>query len=335
MSGIDHLYDEIRAYKRSRIMATAIHLGILSALKRHGPVSLAKLSADLSLVPDWLTAILRILCRQGFVTVKGQSYSLTEVGHEAESDSTLRAFSGYHFHCFDSWMCLPQAMFSKKGNNFHRQRIRDKDFCRAYLMSMAAIAESHAEFVEQECGSLLKGAILDIGAGPSYLCRRLAHSDASVTITALDFEEIVLSAKELYGEPENLQWIAGDFFHWEASGQFDAAHLGHVLEYCPKDELAIWLRRIRSFIKDEGYLILVVFLRDENSEAAEDLDLFEISTGLNGANLGHISTTTQITDELQHAGFRNIEVKMIPEGPSYSEYLVTCQASPCEEAQQT
>ncbi|MBC2714961.1 MAG: class I SAM-dependent methyltransferase [Desulfobacteraceae bacterium] len=327
MNALEELYNEIRAYKRSRIIATAIHLGILSALKsQEKAVSLDLLSSELSLARDWLSAVLTILSQYGLVTSNYGLYSLTESGMTAESDRTLKAFAGYHFHCFESWMHLPEAMKSGKSINFHRQKIKDKDFCKSYLMSMKAISEPYLDFLEHECGSYLKGQILDIGAGPSCFCRRLARQDKNINIIALDYDEIVLSAREIFGETENFRWTAGDFLKWETSSEFDAAYCGHLLEYSSKQKLPVWLRKIRSFIKNGGYLVIVIFLRDDDNGAPEGIDLFEISTGLNGTNLGYIMTRKEIMTSLQMSGFKDITIKTLPEGPSYSEYLVMCQA---------
>ena len=197
---------------------------------------------------------------------------------------------------------------------------------------MRYIAESHIKFLGQECGSFLTGEVLDIGAGPSSLCRCLVKKDAGVRVTALDFHELVLMAQEIYEIPANFKWVAGDFLDWEPPTLFDAAYCGHLLEYCPRDDLPRWLRKIRYFIKDDGHLALIVFLRVDDRDASDDLEVFEISTGLNGADLGHILNRVEIADVLRHTGFTNIKIKTVPNGPSYSEYLVTCQACQCKEA---
>ena len=326
MSSIEKMYDEIRAYKQSRTITTAIHLGILTTLRRLGPTaSLYDLSAELSFAQNWLAAVLRVLMQYGLVNEEEHSYSLTKVGFQAENDQALKVFAGYHFHCFNSWAHLPKAIRSGKGNSFHRQRIKDKDFCRSYLMSMAEIAKSHIACLEQECGDYFLGEILDIGAGPSSFCRYLVQKDRDIKVTALDLPEIVLSAKELFREFTNFEWMPGDFLSWTTSKKFDVVYCGHFLEYCPKEDHRLWLQKIRSLIRGGRYLILVLFLREGNAAETEDLDLFEISTGLNGDNLGYIMNKSEITTALQESGFTKIKIKRLPEGPSYSEYLVTCQ----------
>jgi hypothetical protein len=131
-------------------------------------------------------------------------------------------------------------------------------------------------------------------------------------------------ARQLYGESSQTIWIEEDFFSWDVPYGYDAIYCSHFLEYCPNSRLSSWLRRMRNCLNPNGYAAFVVFLRDENLPIQPNLDLFEISTGLNGDALGHICTQTEFESALAEAGFSNIITKAIPSGPSYSEYLVTC-----------
>jgi len=152
---------------------------------------------------------------------------------------------------------------------------------------------------------------------------------------AIDFPELVSTARDLFESPANFEWVAQDFLVWETPPHVDAIYCGHIIEYCPRADLSRWLRIIRSFLRESGYLVLVSFLRDEDSSCVEDLDLFEISTGLNGSQLGYLPKTTEITNALTASGFQNVEIRAVPNGPSYSEFLVIGQLHSNKEPEQT
>lgn len=325
MSYLKEVYGAERAYKRSRVVTTAIHLGILTAIKKSDQgLSLDDLQEVLGFSPLWLRSVVNVLLFEGLIYREDGQYHLSCIGEEAESDPALRAFSGYHFHCFESWLHLPHALRTGEAGNFHRRRMGDVDFCRAYLESMNAIAQTHMQFLKTACTSYLRSSVLDVGAGPSSLCRELASVDSGLRVTAVDYPEIVSLAREIYTAPPNFQWLSGDFLALDVEKPFDAVYCGHVIEYCPETDLASWLGRIRSFLREGGHLVLLLFMRPEIGDESEDLDLFELSTGLNGPQLGHIVRKPEITDALAISGYRDINVTPIPQGPTYTEFVITC-----------
>ena len=325
MSYLQKIYTAERAYKRSRVITTAIHLGILTALKGSNQgLSLDDLQKVLGFSPPWLRSVINVLLFEGLIHREHGIYYLSCIGEEAESDPALRAFSGYHFHCFESWLHLPNALRTGEAGNFHRRRLGNVDFCRAYLESMDAIAQTHMQFLKTACTPYLRSCVLDVGAGPSSLCRELASLDSGMSVTAVDYPEIVSLARETYTAPPNFQWLPGDFLALDAKKPFDAVYCGHVIEYCPETDLASWLGRIRTFLREGGHLVLLLFMQPEIGDESEDLDLFELSTGLNGPQLGHIARKSEIMDALALSGYRDLNVTPIPQGPTYTEYLITC-----------
>ena len=146
----------------------------------------------------------------------------------------------------------------------------------------------------------------------------------NLKVTALDFPEMVSTASELFKVPDKYEWVAQDFFHWKPVHFFDAIYCGHLIEYCPQFELKSWIKILRSFLGASGSMVLVSYLREENIASIEDLNLFELSTGLNGACLGYLPTKQELMDVLADVGFQVIEIKLMPSGPFYMEHLITC-----------
>lgn len=321
MSRMCSLFDELRAYKRSRALTVAITGGLLDAISDDGGTS-DKVAADCGMSEDWACSLLGVLADLELVECVKDNWRLTSAGRDAATDKALRSFASYHLHCYEAWKDLPERTGGVSSNGgFHRQSIGNPVFARAYLQSMEAIGQRSLPFLQKECH--LDGNVVDVGAGPSTFCRHLAATP-ECRVTGLDLPPLVESAKQLFRYPDPFEWVAADFREYAPEDRFDGLFCSHLLEYASPSELPGWLAQLRGFLRPGGTAAFLVFLRESREDRVIELDLFELSTGLNGERLGRICTLDEFRAVLNDAGAKNIMLKALPKGPSYSEYLVTC-----------
>jgi len=316
-----NLFDELRAYKRSRALAVALSAGVLDVL-RSGCKATSNIAAECGIREDWAFSLLSILADLGVVEKTADTWTLTPKGEDAAADEALQAFGGYHLHCYEAWLDLPdRCNGSTSAPGLHRRAAGNGEFVQSYLHSMDAIAQRSLPFLKQKCQ--LGGTVLDVGAGPSTFCRHLAETQGC-RVTALDLPPIAEVAKKLFDYPEGFEWAAADFREYVPAQRFDALFCSHLIEYAPQSELPAWLSRMMGFVRPGGSAAFLTFLRDTESDGTSQLNLFELSTGVNGERLGHICSPGELQEALRNAGAAEIVCKPLPEGPSYSEYLVTC-----------
>jgi SAM-dependent methyltransferase len=326
MFKIETLYDELRTYKRSRVLSLAIKFGFLHSLMQK-PLTIERLAKDKKLPSMTVKIFLNVLRNLDLVSYSQQFYTLTEAGHQAAHDVALHAFAGYHEHCFNAWGLLPEFCndAKKSGMGFHSKQIKDPDFCEAYLKSMDAIAKKQLSTIESICEPLITGNLLDIGAGPSTFGRFLAEKKL-YNVTAIDFPEVVETAKKSFGTPFGFDWLGMDFIRYFPERPFDITYCSHVLEYFSGEQLDKWLKHVKDVLAPNGKAIFVCFLRDENPDSLQlELDMFELSTCLNGTSIGQVVSESQIRRILKKSGFEDIKTVALPSGPSYDEYIITCK----------
>ncbi len=315
------LFQELRAYKRSRALVVAFSCGLVDALACDGKTT-RDAAAVCGMSEEWASSLLRILADLEVVEKVQEIWKLTCRGRNAVADGAFRAFAGYHLHCYEAWLDLPARCFGNAtGPGFHRRAAANRAFVHAYLDSMDVLAQQHLSFLKQHCR--MQGTILDVGAGPSTFCRSLARDD-NCRVTAMDLPPIVEEARKLFDCPEGFEWVASDFRGYFPEQRFDALFCSHLLEYASAMELPQWLARLGTFVRPGGTGVFLTFLRGTESNRMAQLNLFELSTGVNGDRLGHICTPDELQKALQTAGASGIACKPLPEGPSYSEWLVTC-----------
>jgi len=314
------LFDELRAYKHSRALAVAFSTGLVDAIGDRATTS--DVAARCSMREDWTCSLLSVLADAEVVEKIEDTWRLTNKGKDAVANEALRAFAGYHFHCYEAWLDLSGRCSGRiNGPGFHRRASRNAEFVRSYLSSMEAIARRNLPFLKERFHP--NGTVIDVGAGPSTFCRHLV-AEQRCRVTALDLPPITKEAQRLFGCPASFEWVAADFREYVPKQKYDALFCSHLLEYASKLELPAWLLRMAGFIRSGGIGAFLTFLRAPDSEQIAQLDLFELSTGVNGDILGHVCTRDELQEALRIAGASRITCKPLPKGASYPEYLVTC-----------
>ena len=329
MTVIDQLVEELRGYMSPHVLAVAVDLGILDAFSG-GSSTVQELGAACGIERQFLGDFLNVLRRHGLAEPVGnddERFRLTPLGVEAASHPVFRSFAGYHAFNFEGWGQLRRICQTPgtAGGRFHGHSGKDPRFRQKYLQSMEAIAQGSLPFVRKEFRLLasrefdrVEGLrVLDLGAGPATFTRSLAADGAKVT--AIDLPPLVAEARRIFGEPPSFSWQPGDFRAAEFSMPFDVVFCSHVLEYY---DLGSLVERIESWMAPRALLVGVIFLRSGDPTRDEGLDLFEISTWLNGEEQGCIATIEGVKARLRNR-FHRIDVRPIPSDVSYSEYLVT------------
>ena len=322
MSELNSLSNEFRAYKASRLLSVAFQKQVPHCLLNNA-LTLAEIAKIAGIQEPWLIPIMGILADRKLVQKKHERFELTKLGKEAVTDESLNAIAGYHFHCFDSWSYLPEALNSGHGGQFHKKRLADPEFIISYLKAMDAIARNSLSFLFDRCYSILARDVIDIGAGPATLTRQICLNNHITKVTALDFPEISSMAKKIFNVSPNFTWEPEDFWQWNPGKQVDSVFCSHFLEYLDIYEFNRSIQRIKGYLKAGGDIVLVTFLRQKGGCA--DLDLFELSTGLNGSSLGHIFDEKEIRLSLAANNLSVYCFETLPNGPSFNEVLICCR----------
>lgn len=324
MADLTPVFKQLRAYKQSRLLAVALHQGVLLNFA-NGDLSVQEVAQSSGLDVVWLKPVLGVLVDHDLLSFDSDRYSLTDLGRAVNADNALNAFAGYHFHCYSAWASLPDSLEFGSGCSYHSTAERDPDFCDSYIKSLDEIAQHNLGYLLDYCQPHLKGHVLDVGCGPATLTRSLLAQNPQVKADALDLPPISIAAEKCYGQNSELNWMPGDLWTWQPDLAYNSLFCSHLIEYAGEQKILPLLQRLKGFVEPGGTMLFVLFVRTEQSDP--DLDLFEISTGLNGEQMGHVPTVREFTDVLKEAQIELIECKQLPQGPSYREALFHCQLS--------
>ena len=151
MRSIEELIDILRDYKFSHMLATAVGTGFLDVLVEGQVSPISSIAKKNGVQTGYAKGFARTLEHAGLVTLTDDSCKLTKLGIQAQKNEVFKSFSSYHMHAFEAWSSLRTCCREGIGGyKFHRQRIEDPDFCKAYLLAMDAIAKKNVHFLEKK-----------------------------------------------------------------------------------------------------------------------------------------------------------------------------------------
>ncbi|MBU0662929.1 MAG: methyltransferase domain-containing protein [Proteobacteria bacterium] len=145
-------------------------------------------------------------------------------------------------------------------------------YCQFYDMEMA---DFHADLPFYLERIKAPGTILEIGCGSGRLCRQLAATGAD--ITAIDLSLSMLRLAKLNTRPTNISYLCMDMTALALSRQFDTVIIPyHTLNLLlTADKTKTCLEQIRTVLKQNGRLLLQLFIPDQTILALGTKKLFQ------------------------------------------------------------
>jgi ubiquinone/menaquinone biosynthesis C-methylase UbiE len=148
-------------------------------------------------------------------------------------------------------------------------------YCQFYDMEMANFHDDLTFYQER---IKVPGTVLELGCGTGRLCRQLAVTGAD--ITAIDLSLSMLHQAKLKAMPTNISYICMDMTELALSRQFDTVIIPyHTLNLLvTADKIKKCLEQIRTVLKQEGRLLLQLFIPDQTILALGTKKIFQFQT---------------------------------------------------------
>ena len=127
---------------------------------------------------------------------------------------------------------------------------------------------SFVMYIATHCDSSTR--LLDVGCGSGTFLRELRAAGWTGQYTGLDISpRAIQDAKRLCGE--NAEWIAGDVETFRTDGQWDVICFIESVYYVPVGNLLTVLRRLATYLGEDGYIIMRVWNWAKHSDHIREL----------------------------------------------------------------
>lgn len=158
--------------------------------------------------------------------------------------------------------------------------------------------------------------LLEIGCGSAFYIKYAASRNPSLSALGLELQsdvaEIARRNIEQWGLQKRVKVEATDIREKAATELFDIVTLYNNIYYFPVEERVSLLRHIRKFLKTKGFLLLATCCPGGNL-GIEVLNLWGAAT----ATGGRLPSVGELVDQLQEAGYRNVEVTSLIPGDKF------------------
>jgi 3-hydroxy-5-methyl-1-naphthoate 3-O-methyltransferase len=306
---------------------------VLEAAIRHrvfdvldgAPKTLKETAAATGASERGLRAVMNVLVGLNFLAkVDGQRYALTPES-ETFLVSTKPGFQGGFLRhasgqLIPKWLRLNEIVSTGKPAVSVNQEGEGSDFFQRFVVDIfpmsypSALALAKHLALNQYVGGV---KVLDLAAGSGVWGIALAQSSDRVTVTAVDWADVLPATRETvgrFGLPDRFTFVSGDLLTADFGHGHNVATLGHILHSEGEARSRSLLRKTFESLAPGGTIAIAEFLVNAD-RMGPVMSLFFAANMLVNTDDGDAYSFEEIRGWLMEAGFTDARLLEAP-GPS-------------------
>ena len=308
----------LKSFYKLTFLAAAAEAGVLRRLA-NGPAtldSLVEFCAARGQGREALEAWLQMGVRLKLLSSGPRGYTLRGLATtlaQPENDAALamvQEVAGLHYKLISG--TLPKL----RGGELWSLADQDGELIARSSRVLEAFQEETIRDAFPERGAV---RLIEIGCGSGVYLRYAATRNPSLTAVGMELQPEVaeMARRNLreWGLEGRVKVEDGDFRAKAIGEQFDIATLYNNIYYFPVDERVALLKRIGSFLKPGGFLLLTTCCQ-AGSLGVEALNLWGAAT----AGAGRLPAEKELVDQLRRAGYSNVRTKNLMPGDRFVSF---------------
>ncbi len=308
--------EEIReiayAFQESRVLLTAVELGIFSALDGHmmtaDEVS-EKISTDTRATDRLMNALYGIgLLRK----VKGKFYNTEPASNFLVEGKP--GFMGGLFHTnnlWDTWSNLTGSVEKGTSVSGDQNKKEKNNWVEPFIAAMHYRGIKQAKLLAMMIDVSNVKRILDVGGGSGAFSMGFIKREPSIKATVLDLPHVIPITKkyvELAGLTGNFDFIEGNYLTKEFGNGYDLVLLSAIIHINSFEQNKMLIEKCVGALNQNGMVIINDFVMNEDRTEPYHGALFALNM-LVGTECGDTYTETEIREWLEAAGIKKVERK--------------------------
>jgi acetylserotonin N-methyltransferase len=313
------ILDLIEAFRRSKVMFTAVRLGVFEQLAV-SPQTCDALAAQLSLNPLALGRLLNGCVTLGLLEHKGDGYSNTSAAARFLTKASPETLAGYIVYSDQSlyklWDHLDDAV--REGTNRWAQAFgsraslfdhyfRDETSTRSFLAGMHGFGQLASPRIAKAFDLSRFAHLVDLGGATGHLAFAVCRAYPSLKATVFDLPAVEPFAREYIAQSglgERVDFVVGDFFADDLPPA-DLYVLGRILHDWDDPKIEKLLRKVCATLPAHGALLVTETLVDADRSGPtytlmQDLNMLVCTDGRE-------RTEAEYSALLKGAGFSTVE----------------------------
>jgi SAM-dependent methyltransferase len=312
------------SYVPTVVLEAAIHHRVFDVLDA-GPKTLKETAAATGASERGLRSIMNILVGLNFLAkTDGQRYALTPES-EAFLVSTKPGFQGGMLkhtsgQLIPKWLKLNEVVATGKPSAAVNQEGAGSDFFQKFVVDIFPMSYPSALTLAKHLAFDKSGSearVLDLAAGSGVWGIALAQSSERVTVTAVDWVDVLPATQKTvgrFGLTDRFTFIPGDLLTADFGHDFNVATLGHILHSEGEARSRSLLHKTFKALAPGGTIAIAEFLVNDD-RTGPVMSLFFSANMLVNTDEGDTYSFEEISGWLAEAGFTNARLLEAP-GPS-------------------
>ena len=300
-----------RGFQQSRVILTAVELGVFNKLTK--PKTLKEAARSLKTSLRGTEILFKALTSIKVIKKSGKKYTNSAMANrhfEKGSPEYYGDFILWHASTWQGWSNLTEVV--KTGEPLARPR--DTKSLERLIMGMHNLSIKRAPELIKAIGMGGVTHALDLGGGPGTNALEMARQmDKADKVTLFDYPETLKIARRIAradGKEVKLNYKGGDFTCDSIGNSYDLILVSQVYHTYPVDASLALTKKCYDALVPGGRIAVqeLVIERDKTSPVGSALFAVNMLVGTTGGNMYHSS---EIGNWLKASGFKQVKTKML------------------------
>lgn len=307
--GVERIWEIARGFQPSRVLLSAVELGIFEALGDGEQTSAevaSKIGADARATDRLMDALVAL----GLLTNEGQQFANSPDTREflvtGKPDYAGGAL-GHVINLWQTWSTLTDAV--RAGTSVVERRAEGRpDQAKSFMAAMHLFAGNGAPQILAEIDLTSVKRVLDIGGGSGAYSIAFCRAMPDLESVVFDLPDIVPITREYAsqaGFADRISTVIGDFNERELPTGFDLVYMSQILHSNSREQNAELIKKAYRSLNSGGQVVIQEFVVNEDRVSPPGPVLFALNM-LVGTQAGDTFTENEIRAWLADADFADI-----------------------------
>ncbi|MBN8730886.1 MAG: homocysteine methyltransferase [Acidobacteria bacterium] len=308
------ILDLIEGFRRSKVMFTAVSLGVFERLAE-GPEEAFALSLRIGASEDTTARLLDACVSLGLLEKRGTMYANADVATVYLLRGSPRTMVGYILYSdrvlYPMWGHLDDAL--REGTHRWKQTFgldgalfshffKTEEDKRTFLLGMHGMGQLSSPAVASAFDLAGYRRVVDLGGATGHLATAIAERYPEIAAAVFDLPEVIEYARE-FTAGSRVELIEGDFFT-DALPEADLYTLGRILHDWSEDKIERLLARVYAALPAGGALLVAEKLLHEDLAGPASAHMQSLNMLI--CTEGRERSFAQYAELLSQAGFGEV-----------------------------
>ncbi|MFH0736329.1 MAG: methyltransferase [bacterium] len=315
----DKIQEIAKKFQESRVLLTAVELGIFTVLNKKRLTSL-EISEIIQTDPRGMDRLLNALTALGFLLKRNDKF----MNFPGISEFLVKGESGYmgNLHhtnsLWDRWSSLTEAV--KNGGSVNKKSInsRGKEWLEDFIAAMHYRGTGQAKILSMMIDLSNVKKMLDVGGGSGAYSMRFMEKNKDIDAVLFDLPNVIPIAKkyvENNGKSEKFTFVTGDYLVDDFGTGYDLIFLSAIVHINSFEENRLLIKKCVEALNPKGQIVINDFIMNENRVEPKIGVMFALNM-LTSTLKGDTYTESEIAGWFKESGLHSIEHKQTSFGSS-------------------